>query len=95
MAAEKGEFQYVVTELSISFPAEMRIEANQRTEVRLPSPAELGATPDRDALLSRLTFSLRPVPRLQEDQTPPPKGERPPPKGERPPPKGERPPPRR
>jgi hypothetical protein len=61
----KGSVQYAVTEISISFPAEMRVEAN-RTIVRLPRQIGDEKPKISEAYLSRLTFSLKPIPSIQK-----------------------------
>jgi hypothetical protein len=62
----KSGFQYVVTEVGVSFPAEMRVQTD-RIMVRLLREVgeELPKIPE--GYLSRLTFSLKPVPSIKEE----------------------------
>lgn len=70
MVEEKGDLQYVLTELNVTFPAQVHVDENQRTVMRMPSPAEPAVTREREALLSKVTFSFRPVPTLREEPAP-------------------------
>jgi hypothetical protein len=66
ISRESGGMHYVVTELTVSFPAEVRVDDPSRTWVRLPAHVRPDDPRVPDTHLSRLSVSLRPVPALEQ-----------------------------
>ena len=66
LSKAKGDIQYVATNLTVSFPVEMNVQAD-RTMVRFPSWIGKDIEPVPESHLSRITFSLKPVPFIEEE----------------------------
>lgn len=66
LSKEKGEFQFVLTDFNISFPAELRIVEGGNAVLRLPSKIGNEIVPALESHLARVSFSLKPVPTLEE-----------------------------
>jgi len=62
----KGGFQFVVTEASINFPAEIRVKKGIAA-VKLPSLIGKDKPSIPESHLSRLTFSLKPIPSIVQE----------------------------
>jgi len=66
----KEGLQYVATEVTVSFPAEINVQED-RTMVRFPSRIGKDVPSVPESHLSRLTFSLKPVPSIEEEAVKP------------------------
>src|SRR4030042_6099475 len=70
LSKAKGGIQYVATDVTVSFPAEINVQED-RTMVRFPSRIGTDIPSVPESHLSRLTFSLKPVPSIEEEAVKP------------------------
>ena len=66
MSASDGELQFVVTDLTVNFPAELHTDRGRRALVRIPSELPTGQPTIPGDRLARLTVSMKPTPRLEQ-----------------------------
>jgi len=62
VAEEAGGLGYAVTEFKIEFPAEVHVDKGQEPLLRFPRALSGEVAPEPASHLSRLVFTLRPVP---------------------------------